>query len=153
MHIHFKPVDAGNIITVLKLHIKEWQSGMVETVAECLDEAGRLSLWRPVAIFAAGEAIGFAMYGRWEEEGKEDRVWLDRFFIDEHFQGLGYAKAVLPILLEKITGEYGCQEIYLSVYDNNFIAIHLYQVFGFSFNGEVDTKGEKIMVRAGRERQ
>ena len=37
-------------------------------------------------------------------------------------------------------------DIYLSVYEENHVAISLYQSYGFKFNGELDTKGEKIMV-------
>lgn len=95
--------------------------------------------------------IGFAMYGFWGKESNNNplfkgRVWLDRFFIDENFQGKGYAKKVLPLLLAHIKKEYMCPEIYLSVYDNNSIAIHTYKNLGFEFNGELDINREKVML-------
>ena len=43
--------------------------------------------------------------------------------------------------------EYPNNDIYLSVYEDNQHAIDLYRLYGFNFNGELDTKGEKIMVR------
>ncbi len=52
----------------------------------------------------------------------------------------------ISALIQKIIKEYNCKKIYLSVYDVNKIAIHIYQKMGFYFNGKYDTKGEKIMV-------
>ena len=146
MDIIFKPVTAENKKDALSLHIAVSQKGFVETVKQCLDEAEQWSCWRPVGIYADGLLVGFAMYCKWEEEGIESRVWMDRLLIDERFQGRGIGKACLPILLDKITSEYGCEKIYLSVVEENQTAIHLYQEFGFRFNGETDIHGEKVMV-------
>lgn len=146
IEINFIPVNENNIAEVARLHISAQQFGMVETVEECFAEAQQLSLWRPVAISKENELIGFAMYGLWKNEGENGRVWLDRFLIDEHQQGKGYANLVLPNLLKHIADEYQCEEIYLSVYDNNTVAIHLYEKFGFLRNGETDINGEKVMV-------
>ena len=49
-------------------------------------------------------------------------------------------------MLKRLRQEYGRRQIYLSVYENNVAAIAMYQQIGFQFNGELDTKGEKIMV-------
>ena len=73
-------------------------------------------------------------------------MWLDRFFIDERFQGRGYAKPVLIQLIRKIHEEYGYDEIYLSVYESNQLAIKVYQSLGFVFNGEHDINDELVMV-------
>ena len=147
MDIIFKPVTAENKKEVLNLRIAGSQKGFVETVKQCLDEAAQWSFWRPVGIYADGQLVGFAMYCMWEEKGLENRVWMDRLLIDKRFQGRGYGKACLPILLDKIKKEYNCEKIYLSVVEGNQTAIHLYQEFGFHFNGETDIHGEKIMVR------
>ena len=42
---------------------------------------------------------------------------------------------------------YNCNEIYLSLYGDNKWALHLYQKFGFQFNGELDINGEKVMAK------
>ena len=147
MDIQLIPITGQNRSFALSLHVMPKQNGMVETVAECLAEANALSLWRPILIVVDGTAVGFAMYGLWQEEGDHGRVWLDRFFIDEHHQGKGYAKPVLSALLNHIAHEYGCDAIYLSVYGDNLPAIRLYEHFGFAFNGEFDLKGERVMVQ------
>lgn len=146
MSYTFIPVTNTNIEIVKQLHISNSQKGMCETVEECYNEAKELSLWRPIVIENKESYIGFAMYGLWINEGVNGRVWLDRFFIDEKYQGLGHAKRVLPLLIEQIYSEYNFDEIYLSVYENNDSAIHLYKSLGFLFNGELDINKEKVMV-------
>ncbi len=146
MQIEWIPITKENASKAVQLSIKPEQTGMVESVEECLREASKLPLWRPVAISADGMWVGFAMYGLWKNEGASGRVWLDRFLIDARHQGKGYAKASLSALLPHIKKTYGCDRIYLSVYQSNFAAIRLYESFGFSFNGETDINGEQVMV-------
>lgn len=146
MDIQFIPVTAQNYDQIMRLQIKESQKGFIETVQQCLQEAEQLSLWRPVGIYVDQRLIGFAMYGLWEKEGENGRVWMDRFLIDWKQQGKGYASACFPSLMERIKKEYGCGKVYLSVIEQNKTAVHLYQKYGFRFNGETDIHGEKVMV-------
>lgn len=146
MNIRFIPVDELNFDEMKHLHIKDSQKGTVETVEECCKEAELFSLWRPTAIADGNQFIGFTMYGLWINEGESGRVWLDRFFIDERYQGMGYAKPVLKLLIQKIIDEYAYDKLYLSVYETNEVAIKIYESLGFEFNGELDINEELIMV-------
>ena len=140
------PVNEENKRIALALHVAPGQEHMVESVEECCEEADRIALWRPVMIYDDQTPVGFAMYGFWPREGEHGRLWLDRFFIDGRYQHRGYATRALTVILPYITAEYGCKEVYLSVYEDNRIAIDLYKKFGFSFNGELDRNGERVMV-------
>lgn len=146
MDLRFVPVDQFNYNEMKQLHIKDSQKGTVETVEECCKEAEQFALWRPTAIADGDQFIGFAMYGLWIDEGEDGRVWLDRFFIDERYQGKGYAKPVLKLLIQKIVDEYAYDKLYLSVYEMNQVAIRIYESLGFKFNGELDINKELIMV-------
>lgn len=146
MDLRFVPVDEFNYDEMKQLHISDLQKGTVETVEECCKEAEQFALWRPTAIADGDQFIGFAMYGLWINEGEGGRVWLDRFFIDERFQGKGYAKPVLKLLIQKIVDEYNYDKLYLSVYETNIVAIKIYKSLGFEFNGELDINKELIMV-------
>ena len=131
------------------MKIAPGQEGMVEPVAQCLQEADNRADWRPVGIYDGELLVGFAMYGFFfPEYPPNGRVWLDRLLIDGTQQGKGYGREALAALLQRLQREYGerAEEIYLSVYENNPRAIHLYQQFGFAFNGERDLKGEHVMV-------
>ena len=145
MNINIRRVDDDNYVEVKSLKVGKGQEGFIETNEECLDEAKELDLWRPVGIYDGDKLVGFSMYGLFEEEGKEGRLWLDRFMIDGRYQGKGYGKTAIKIMIDRLVDEYKCKEIYLSTYSDNVNAIKLYESMGFRFNGEIDTKGEKIM--------
>ncbi|WP_291651218.1 GNAT family N-acetyltransferase [Clostridium sp.] len=145
MNLVIKEINDKNYNEALRLKVKKIQENFIETVEECLNEAKQLSLWRPVGIYNYNELIGFAMYGLWENEGTNGRVWLDRFMIGDEFQGRGYGSESLKLILNRIYNEYKRNEIYLSIYENNYLAIKMYEKFGFKFNGELDINGEKIM--------
>lgn len=145
MNIQFETVNDINRKAVQGLKVAKGQEGYIEPVTECLEEAGQFSCWRPVAVYDGEKLIGFAMYCRWKDSPHE-RVWLDRLLIDARYQGKGYGKACLSKLLERLKAEYGCGEIYLSVFPENKVAIRLYEEFGFRFNGEKDIHNEDVMV-------
>ena len=125
MDFTFTPVTKENIEIFSKLHVADNQLDTIETVMECYEEAQEYSQWRPLAIAHDGEYIGFTMYGEFNDPFY--RIWFDRFFIDERFQGKGYGKGVIAIILDKIAKEYHCKEIHLSVYPHNTPAINLYK--------------------------
>ena len=146
MKLTFEPITEKNKQEALNLKLLPEQIGFIESVEECLDEADHLSDWRPYAIYAEDHIVGFTMYGKIKEARWGERVWLDRLLIDQKYQGKGYGKQSVLTLSKKLFEEYPVEQIYLSVYDDNKGAIHLYQECGFKFNNEIDTKGEKIMI-------
>ena len=89
--------------------------------------------------------IGFTMYGMIQEPAYT-RLWFDRLLIDKQHQGKGYAKPAAQLIPQEIRTHYPNTDIYLSVYAENHSAIALYRSFGFEFTGELDTKGEEIMI-------
>ena len=68
-----------------------------------------------------------------------------RYTIDIDFQGKGYGKAALPVILQEMTRQYGTRRIYLTLEKENERAVHLYTAFGFVPTGETD-EGEEIYV-------
>lgn len=144
-------VTQENLQQVLQLHVGQKQLGFVETAKECLKDAKKDKRYYPVGLYVNNTLVGFAMYGHFQNEGAQGRVWLDRYFIDERYQGKGYGKRFLSYLLERLFQEFQCTQIFLSVHDDNQPAIHLYQNFGFCFNGELDINDEKIMVLTAKD--
>ncbi len=145
MQMHFEPVTDENRSTIEALHPSLEQINFIESVKECMSEADGYEGWRPHGVYVDDELVGFVMYGYFEEPGP--RLWLDRILIDERYQGKGYGQLLVHAMIERLTNEYpNMDEITLSVYDTNPRAIHVYEKAGFRFNGELDTKGEKVMV-------
>ena len=63
MQMVLKPITKQNRAEALALHVAKGQEGFVESVAQCLKEADEYDVWRPVALYAEGKMVGFAMYG------------------------------------------------------------------------------------------
>ena len=100
MKLHLEPVTAQNREEILRLGVLPGQKGYIETVAQCMEEAGEYGGWRPVGIYDGDLPVGFSMYGFFREEyPPEGRLWLDRLLIDVRFQGRGYGRAALEALL------------------------------------------------------
>lgn len=119
----------------------------LETTSECLAEAKEAARYVPVGLYKEKLPVGFAMSGKFDEQNGESRVWLDRHFIDERYQDKGFGKHYLQVLIDHLVEKYYAKRIYLSVYDDNIVAIQLYKKCDFHFNGELDENGEKIMVK------
>lgn len=148
MKLHLEPVTAQNREEILRLGVLPGQKGYIETVAQCMEEAGEYGGWRPVGIYDGDLPVGFSMYGFFREEyPPEGRLWLDRLLIDARFQGRGYGRAALEALQERLSREYPEKDVYLSVIEGNDVATRLYEQYGFRFIGEKDIHGEDVMVR------
>lgn len=126
---------------VLNLKVATQQQGFIESVSQCLLDAERDTRYVPLALYEEDTVIGFSMQGEFDGE-----IWLDRYLIDERFQGQGLGRYFLRALVDHLNERYPNQPIYLSVFEHNTIAIHLYQKFGFSFTEKFDENGEKIMI-------
>ena len=133
------------------LQVSASQKTYIESAKECLrdyENNGYGIAWTLEGVYVAGEMVGFAMHGRQTFKILPySQVWLDRFMIDERYQGRGYGGKVLQQLLPKIQQIYGCKKIYLSVKEDNIFAITLYKKFGFQKTIFKELKDERIMVR------
>ena len=145
MAITLIPVTESNRKKAESLQVYDSQIHFIETVAQCMEEADQLSQWHPVALMHEGTLVGFSMFGYFEENGT-GRLWFDRLLIDRHYQGHSFGHDAMSAVLHKMRQDYPPQDIYLSVYDPNKQAIAMYEHYGFRFNGELDTGGERIMV-------
>lgn len=85
--------------------------------------------------------IGFTMYGYSDELNAYE---LCRFMIDERYQGNGYGKRALQIIISEIIQSYKCDKIYLSTSPNNFRGRHIYENAGFVPTGETCGEGDDI---------
>lgn len=147
MEITIHDVTKDNEEDILGLRVSEEQTNYIETTAQCLGEAKECAQYKPVGLYVNNELVGFSMYGRFPNKKEKSRVWLDRLLIDTNYQGKGYGTKMVQALIQKLTQEFSCRKIYLSVYEDNQPAISLYKKFGFQFNDELDINGEKIMVK------
>ena len=92
-------------------------------------------VWEPYAFYNNDEMVGFTELAY--EPGSLEDYWIFHFFIDHRYQGRGYGKEGLSILLQFIKDHHPqCQAIQLTVNPKNEHARHLYTSVGFRPTGE-----------------
>lgn len=134
MFTEIRDISTLNKEEILALRIADYQQNFIETTIQCLNEAENDQRFIPVGLYKENVAVGFAMYGVFQHEDETERVWLDRYLIDERYQHKGLGKYFLQQLIHFLTRKYHCQKLYLSVYDDNKVAIQLYKKNSDSFS-------------------
>ncbi|PAQ13623.1 spermidine acetyltransferase [Bacillaceae bacterium SAOS 7] len=136
MNLFVKEVGADNWKAIALLSVTEDQQPFIESNAYSITQSIFEPEWRSVGLYDGETLVGYAMYGR---EQSTKQIWLDRFMIDQSYQGQGYATRFLKVLLKQITETYKDDQIFLSIFAENKVAQRLYEKFGFRLNGEIDT--------------
>lgn len=144
IRICFEEIDETNEAAVRSISLKSGQETFIETVDECLAEAELYAEWRPVAIYAGEDVVGFAMYGSF---GPNRDTWIDRIMIDARHQGKGFGRAAMEALIVRVCGEYGVDTVYVSIIEENEVARRLYESMGFELLDERDPNGELIFKK------
>lgn len=127
MGISIKNIDNSNWRDCIKLEVNKEQRPFIQSnlhsVAESKFETGMRSL----GIYKDNSMVGFASYIL-DEEGDMN---LYKFMIDKHYQGKGYGKESLYLVMDIIKKEAKKKEVWLSLHPNNTVAIKLYDKYGF----------------------
>lgn len=139
MDLRIREVTTENWRSVVALSVTEQQNQFIESNAFSLAESKFEENGISVGLYDGKTLVGYAMYGFYSQQ--TESAWLDRFMIDFHFQGNGYAKRFMPLLIKHIQSTYGCKKIYLSVHPDNHQAIKLYEAFEFRLTGDIDDSG------------
>ena len=109
---------------------EEYVASNAYSIIQSVYEAG----WVIKAIEHDEKIIGFTMYGLSEEDNFYE---ICRFMIDRRYQGKGYGKKALSVIIDEMRKEFSCNEIYLSVDPENVKAKHIYEKSGFISTGEM----------------
>ncbi|WNS46329.1 GNAT family N-acetyltransferase [Paenibacillus sp. MMS20-IR301] len=117
---------------------EEFVASNTYSIVESIYEAD----WTIKAVEEDGQLVGFAMYGLPEGSGAYE---LRRFMIDRKFQGRGYGKQALALIIREMEEKFACKEIYLSTEPGNSRGKHVYESQGFVSTGELQD-GEEVYV-------
>lgn len=96
----------------------------------------RSSRAKVIGIASDGKAVGLAMVRNMDEEPA--CYDLQQFMIDKDYQGNGYGTQALKMILANLEKEhkYDCVEVCVKKYAD--VALHVYEVAGFSDTGYID---------------
>jgi diamine N-acetyltransferase len=137
--ITLKEVNKQNWLDIVRLSSAEDQRNKVfeKTIASnCLSlaQASIEKNWEVKAIYQNDTPIGFTMYGYSDELAGYE---ICRIMIDYKFQGHGYGKRALLLILIEMVNQYNCDEIFITFVPGNEKAKQLYLAVGFKDTGRV----------------
>ncbi|WHY60128.1 GNAT family N-acetyltransferase [Cytobacillus firmus] len=141
MTIKLKPVTRDNWEEAIQMKVIEWQRDFVPSAAVSLAKVyikpdGNAVEYIPFSIYDNDKMVGFIMHAY--EPDTVNMYWINGFFIDQKYQGRGYGRAALAVMISWIKTKFPkCEEIRLTVHKDNRHAKNLYKNFGFMPTGEI----------------
>ena len=128
--LHLKAITKDNWLKAISLHVREDQKKFVAPNAVSLAQLNFLENFHAKGIYLDEDMIGFTLYGIDEDDNE---YWIYRLMIDQKYQGKGYGKEALKLVIEDIRNmkEDHHQTITLSYEPTNEHAKRIYDKFGF----------------------
>jgi diamine N-acetyltransferase len=128
MCISIKDIDESNWLECINLKVAEKQEDFISTNLYTIAQSKFEKEIKLLGIFKDEVMIGFAAYIL----DKDGDMNLYKLMMDEQYQGKGYGKEALKLLMELIKIEAIKNEIWLSLHPDNKAAIKLYSDYGFN---------------------
>lgn len=133
MNIKLVEVNKDNWNDCIELSVSQEQAAFVAPNYESILLAKFEENCYPMCIYNDDEMIGFLMY----DIDPETKRWeLSRFMIDKKYQGKGYGRQALLLLLKKLKEMLGSVNYYTSVATENAAMKKLIENVGFLKTGE-----------------
>ena len=146
MDIHVLEITIDNFVEAIRLKVKKDQEGLVASNAVSLAQSKFQPFLKCYGIYDGEVMVGFSAFGR---NPDDNMVWIARHMIGEQYQGKGYGKNGLKVLIDHIYAEYQCEQIFLDVAPENTAAISLYQSVGFEDTGKIQGHSQVFVLKLG----
>jgi putative membrane protein len=145
--VTLREVTEENIDRVADLRVDERQKYDVASVGKTFWQAGRHPHLWVRAIYAGEDPVGqVALVVRAPTgEAREDIV-LARLLVDQRYQGRGFGREAMRLVLAEARALPGCRRVKLSHMPSNERVGRYYEAFGFRHTGTVDEDGELEMA-------
>lgn len=127
MSVTLKEIDEDNWRECIQLKVKEGQERFVATNENGLALAYAHKEMNPRGIYNESMLVGFIMYARDPDDGV---YYINRLMIDEKYQGKGFGREALKILIHELK-EMGVESVDILHRPDNRVAIKLYESLGF----------------------
>ncbi len=140
--IVLREITMENFRECIRLSVADHQRMFVASNMYSLAEAKADGVSNPLAVYANDQMVGFIMYCYNPEL---HLGYIDRLMVGEDYQGQGYGRAAMEMIIERLQNTPGCQRIRTSFNPENKVADKLYSSLGFQKTGEID-EGEVVTV-------
>lgn len=141
--ITLQPITKHNWIDAISLKVKDIQKNFVASNAVSLAQYNFLNNFHAMGIYNDETMVGFALFGIDEDDGE---YWIYRLMIDEKYQGLGYGKEAIKLIIQHINNERTPrhQSITISYEKENEHALSIYKKLGFKEIDGLVIEGELV---------
>ena len=139
--VTLREITEETLDSILKLKVTESQKQFVADNARSLAQAHfSKSAWFR-AIYADETPVGFLML---DDKPEKPEYYLWRLMIDQRYQGCGFGRQAILLLIEHVKGRPRAMELLTSCVRGDGGPGPFYQKLGFDFTGECD-EGEAMM--------
>ena len=140
--VQLKPVDRENWRAMVRLTTRPGQEHFVSTpawsIASCyVRKYGDNYEYSPMVICDGDTIVGYVTLVC--DGASFEDYWIDDIMIDAIYQGRGYGRAAMKLVLATIQQRYRkCRTIKLTCFRGNDNAAALYKSLGFEMTGDLD---------------
>ncbi|KAA0546698.1 GNAT family N-acetyltransferase [Bacillus sp. BGMRC 2118] len=138
-------VNAHNFNSVINLKLADFQKDYIASNVYSIAESKVNSCYTPYSINLGKEVIGFVMTDYDPNLEDQNKYWIPRFMIDARYQGKGYGKQGMQVILKGLFTNEDCSFVRLSTEPSNVAAIRFYESLGFVQTGELLEETEVIL--------
>ena len=146
MTVTLQPITKENWYQCAQLQIRSDQHHFVEpvffSIAQSKFEPERAIL----AIYHENTLVGFVMYN--DQPLHDGTYRISRLLIDQKCQGLGYGRAAIIQVLDRLRQIASCKEVLVEYSPDNAAAAHLYSSLGFVPFGQTKYSDEDYDIIA-----
>lgn len=139
--VSLREVTVETVRTILNLKVAPSQEKFVATNAVSIAEAYFVKEAWFRAIYAAEMPVGFLML---HDDPKEQTYFLWRFMIDARYQGLGFGRRAIELLVEHVRTRPGATTLGVSCVPGEGSPCPFYEKLGFQATGE-EHHGELVL--------
>jgi len=133
-------VTGETVRDVLRLNVADNQKHFVASNAVSISQAYFSDTAWFRAISYDGTFVGFVML---DLNTEEEDYYLWRYMIDERYQGKGYGKKALELIIDFVKKQPGAKAFFTSCVPGEGSPSHFYEKLGFTPTGEIDD-GEHV---------
>lgn len=139
--VTLREITADSVRTICQLSVLDEQQKFVASNAMSIAQAyfSEYAWFR--AIYADTMPIGFLML---EDKPEDSEYYLWRFMIDARYQGMGFGRRSLSLLIDHIRTRPNATELLTSVVQSEGSPQGFYEKLGFKLTGEYEEE-EAIM--------
>ncbi|WP_078547909.1 GNAT family N-acetyltransferase [Litchfieldia alkalitelluris] len=143
-NLSLQEVNLSNFRQCVRLKVSENQMNFIASNLFTIAESKVDHALTPYAIVNGEHVVGFCCIEIIPTNDLEDRYWVPRLMIGEQFQGNGYGKQAMNLIINMLSSYQDCVEIRLSYVPENKVARAFYENIGFSQIDE-ELQGEVVL--------